>query len=96
MKAVFKFKKNENGDVVITDNRKGFKESSDTAVSIWLIYFLMCELKDKGMDIEAVVDDITDTFYGEKKEKIDAEVERLIKGLAERGMLNDFVELEEE
>lgn len=93
MKAVFKFKKDKSGNVIIEDRREGFKDSSEVAVSIWLIYFLLWELKDKGMDINTVIDDILDTFYFEEKEKIDTEVERLIKGFVERGMLNDFVNL---
>lgn len=95
MKVEIKFKKKRN-KVRIIDIRKGFCNVNDTAVTVWTIYFLLQELREMGIDMEGLIDDITETFYGESAEESAKEITRLVKSMRKRGMLDDFREPEDE
>jgi len=94
MNVKIKFKPREHG-IRITDTRKGFDNSNDCTVTVITIFLLLQELREMGMDVEAVIDDLTETFYSEDAKKSAKEVKNLIRDAMKRGMVNDFIKGED-
>ena len=94
MNVKIKFKPTEHG-IRITDTRKGFDSSNDCTVTVITIFLLLQELRDMGMDVEAVIDDLTETFYSEDAKKSAKEVKNLIRDAMDRGMVNDLIKGED-